>query len=157
MKALARILSLIVVASAATLLMNCDSGGGGETPAEELELNKLNGTWTMTTADLDGTDRSDDFDNLVLTISGTFSNSTNPTYNFSFTGSRPNPSPWPANGTWRFESVPNKIIRRLTDDQLIDYQVSDTQLTMEFNYQGAGFAGGRVGEVAGDWTFVFTK
>ena len=159
MKALARILSLIVVASVATVLMNCDSGGDDEKPAEEVELGKLTGTWTMTAVDLDGTDRTADFSNLVLSLSGTFSNSTNPTYNFSFTGSRPNPSPWPASGTWRFESVPNKIIRRLTDDVLINYSLgsNDTQLIMSFNYQGTGFAGGRVGEVEGDWGFTFTK
>ncbi|HEX5171691.1 MAG TPA: hypothetical protein VFW11_21075 [Cyclobacteriaceae bacterium] len=160
MKVLARILSLIVVASATTVLMNCDSGGGSEKSAEEVELGKLSATWTMTAVDLDGTDRTSDFANLVLTISGTYSNSTtNPVYSFSFTGTRPNPSPWPANGTWRFESVPNKIIRRLDDNQLINYSLTsnDTQLSMDFNYQGAGFAGGRVAEVNGDWSFTFTK
>jgi hypothetical protein len=93
-------------------------------------------------------------------VSGTYSSgTTNPVYNYSFTGTRPNPSPWPASGTWRFESVQNKIIRRLDDNVLINYTLgsNDTQLTMMFNYQGAGFAGGRVDEVEGDWTFVFTK
>lgn len=159
MKALARILSLIVVASAALFLMNCDSGGDDEKPAEEVQLDKLKGSWTMNSVDLDGTDRSSDFTNLVMTVSGTFSNSTNPTYNYSFTGSRPNPSPWPAAGTWRFGSNVNTLILRLDDDQEINYTLAtnDTQLTMEFTYAGDGFAGGRVGEVEGQWTFVFTK
>ncbi len=160
MKLLARILSLIVVVSAVTFLMNCDGGGGSEKSAEEVELDKLKGTWTMTGVDLDGTDRSGDFANLVLTISGTYSSgTTNPVYTYSFTGSRPNPSPWPASGTWRFQSVQNKVIIRLDDNQVIDYTLSsnDTQLSLDFTYSGAGFAGGRVGEVEGNWSFTFSK
>ena len=58
-----------------------------------------------------------------------------------------------------FELLTNNIIRRLYDNVLINYilESDDTQLTMTFNYQGAGFAGGRVAEVEGDWTFVFDK
>lgn len=159
MKSLGRILSLIVVASAATLLMNCDSGGSDEKSVEEVQLDKLKGNWAMSSVELDGTDRSSDFTNFVLNLSGTYSNSTNPTYNFSVSGSRPNPSPWPATGTWRFGDNPETTILRLVENPplSISYQQNGSQLSMSFTFTGAGYAGGRVGEVEGNWEFVFTK
>ena len=87
---------------------------------EELQLNKLNGIWILESAN-DGQDRTDDFTNLVLTISGSFVQ--NGTYNYSFTGTRPNPSPWPRNGTRKFGS--NKSTEIIRDG--VSYMRSPTR------------------------------
>lgn len=158
MKSVLRMLSVLLVIGASGSLMSCDDDNGGGASEEEVQLNKLTGTWNISTVTLDGTPRIDDFTGLTLTISGTF-NSTGGTYAYSFTGTRPNPSPWPASGTWKFDANPNSQIIRLDDGQKINYTLgsNNAQLTLEFNYQGSGFAGGRVEIVNGNWQFVFTK
>jgi hypothetical protein len=158
MKVIRRMLSHLIVSGAAMALASCSSSGGGGASQEETQLNKLNGVWTMTEVTLDGNNRAADFTDLKLTISGTF-NGTGGIYAYSFTGTRPNPSPWPAGGTWQFDANPNSQIVRLDDSQKINYTLSsgDTQLSLDFNYQGAGFAGSRVTQVNGNWQFVFTK
>src|SRR5688572_11598510 len=109
MKFASRILSLLVMMGLATFYMSCDGGGGEDKSQQEKQLIKLNKSWALVSAN-DGTDRTADFPNLVLTVSGTYVN--DGTYNYSFTGTRPNPSPWPKNGTWKFGTNPlTEIIR----------------------------------------------
>lgn len=139
---------------------------GQSTKSNEIEIigneqylfERLATTWTLTLATLDGTVRTADFSNLQMTISGFF-NGPGGTYNFSLSGSRPNPSPWPGGGTWKFDAEPTSQIIRLSDGQKMNYSLEndDQQLYIEFNYQGAGFAGSRTQEVAGNWQFVFAK
>ena len=51
------------------------------------------------------------------------------TYGYSFTGTRPNPSPWPASGTWKFGSNVSTQMVRLDDDPDLgmNYVLTDTQ------------------------------
>lgn len=127
-----------------------------EASNEQSSLEKLVNEWNLTSATLDGTDRTSDFNGLQMSMTGTFSGPGG-TYPYSFTGSRPNPSPWPASGTWQFDADPASQIIRLDDGQKINYALENdgAQLTLEFNYQGSGFAGSRVQEVGGNWKFVF--
>lgn len=157
MKLAFRMLPVLLMIGASVLLMSCDEDNGGGSSEEQTQLDKLTDTWTVSSVTLDGTDRTNDFPGLVLTISGTYA--VNGTYAFSFAGTRPNPSPWPASGTWKFDANPNSQIIRLDDSQKINYTLgsNNAQLTLEFNYQGSGFAGGRVEVVNGNWQFVFTK
>jgi hypothetical protein len=157
MKVIHRVLSLLVAVAIAVSFTNCGEDGGGSKSEEEVQLGKLVGTWTLSSATLDGDVRTSDFPGLTLTLSGTFSQGG--TYAYSFTGTRPNPSPWPENGTWKFDANPNSQIIRLNDNQKMNYTLGNgnAQLTIEFNYQGGGFAGGRIEEVNGNWQFVFTK
>lgn len=162
MKLATRILSLLVMVGLATFYMSCDRNGGEDKSEEEKQLIKLVSNWALQTATEDGQPRTD-FTNLVLQISGSFAQ--NGTYNYSFTGTRPNPSPWPVNGTWKFDpsDVLSTIIRDPGTSSEIEmgYTVTDTQLTISFNVPegNAGWAGGssRVESVTGDWVFVFTK
>lgn len=158
MKILTRILSLSLVATAALFYSGCGSKGGGTDSAQKVQLAKLTKTWTLTTATLDGKDRTSDFANLKLTVSGTYSKDGD-TYTYSFTGSRPNPSPWPASGTWQFGANPATDLTRLDDTppQALTYTVSDTQLDIKMTYSGTGFAGSRVNQVTGNWEFVFSN
>src|SRR5690606_12672103 len=126
------------------------------TDNEQSYFERLATEWNLTSATLDDTDRTADFSNMQMAITGHF-NGAGGTYNFSLSGARPNPSPWPASGTWEFDTDPSSQIIRLTDGQKITYTLAngDTQLTFEFNYQGAGYAGSRIQQVAGNWKFVF--
>jgi len=158
MKILTRIFSLSLLASAALFFSGCGGSHSGTDSPQKVQLAKLSNTWTLTSAKLGTTDRTADFTGLALTISGTYSKDGD-TYTYSFTGPRPNPSPWPASGTWQFGANPATDLVRLDDepDLAMNYTVSDTQLTINFVYAGAGFAGSRVDQVAGDWSFTFSK
>ncbi len=156
MKVLARILSLIILLAVATLYTSCGGDDGPTKTQEEIQLEKLKANpWNISSVTLDGTNRLTDFTNLKLTFGGTFV--TGGTYTYSFTGSRPNPSPWPASGTWEFGPTATSMMVRLDDDLPMNYTLTDTQLTITFTYSGAGFAGGRVEQVEGNWEFIFTK
>lgn len=161
MKLATRILSLLVMVSLATFYMSCDNGGGDDQTEEQKQLIKLNSSWTLASASEGGTPRTD-FTDLVLTISGTYAQ--NGTYAYSFTGTRPNPSPWPVTGTWKFgTNVVSDLVRDpgTANEIPMNYSISDTQLTINFTVPEGhtGWAGGssRVKKVTGNWSFVFTK
>lgn len=159
MKLATKILSLLVLAAIAVFYISCDGGGGENQSEQEKQFNKLKFSWTLTEAN-DGTDRTDDFANLVLTLQGSFAEGG--TFQYSFTGTRPNPSPWPASGTWKFGANPStQIIRdpESNDELDLTYEQSDKTLVISFNVQDGhpGWAGSRAGSVSGDWTFTFVK
>jgi hypothetical protein len=160
MKLLKRILSLLVIAGLTTFYVSCKKPSDKKTD-EELQLGKLTQVWVLSSAN-DGTNRTTDFPGLKLTLSGSFAQGG--TYNYSFTGTRPNPSPWPVSGTWKFGSnVKQDIIRDpgTASEINMTYSVTDTNLTVAFTVANGstGWAGGtsRTRSVSGDWTFEFTK
>lgn len=158
MKLAARILSLVVLASIVTLYTNC--GGDDPAPAskEKVQLDKLKGSWTLNSVTNDGSARTD-FVSVVLTISGTYA-ADGGTYNFSFTGTFPNPSPMPKTGTFKFGANAETQLIRVNDSFPMGYTLSNSDNNLSItldNYTGAGFAGGRIEQVTGDWVFNFTK
>ncbi len=156
MKVLARILSLVTLLAVATLYTSCDGNEPDSKSEEEIQLGKLKANvWNISSVTLGSTDRTADFANLKMTFTGNYPSP--PAYGYSFSGTRPNPSPWPASGTWKFGPTVSTMMERLDDDLGMGYTLTDTQLTITFNYTGSGFAGGRVEQVIGDWTFVFNK
>lgn len=131
-------------------------------PEQQIALGQLSKTWTISSAKLDGTTRTD-FSTIALTISGTFNNNTpDGPYNYIVSGTRPNQSPWPASGTWTFGSIDGLagVINRDTGTNavLMTYTLSSDAktLTLTFTITGAGFAGSRTNAVSGNWEFVFT-
>ncbi|HYF67951.1 MAG TPA: hypothetical protein VD884_07440 [Ohtaekwangia sp.] len=150
MKHVNRILSLLAL-SAMVFLTGCDKGDDNKKSENDQQIEKLVGTWTAQEVTLD-TDPQE-YPGFTITISGSAGDD-----QLSYTTSnRPANGPWPASGNLSFGSpATNKLIRS-GDNLDINYQVSDAQLTMSFNYEGDGFAGGRTAEVAGDWVFTFTK
>jgi hypothetical protein len=164
MKLLKRILSIIVIAGLTTFYVSCKKPSDKKTD-EEIQFGKLTQVWAISSANNDGTNRTADFPSLKLTLSGSFAEGG--TYNYSFTGTRPNPSPWPVSGFWKFGPNPKtEIIRdpaskNANGEINMTYTVTDTGLTVSFNVPAgsSGWAGGtsRVRTVSGDWTFEFTK
>jgi hypothetical protein len=167
MKIASRILSLLILIVITTFYTSCKKDDDDKETEEKKQLDKLAGVWTLVSAN-DGQDRTADFlmpttnVPLKLTLSGNYVEGG--TYNYSFTGRRPDPSPWPADGTWKFGT--NKSTQMTRDpggvnEIAMTYAVTDTDLIISFNVPdgSAGWEGGttRINSVTGDWEFVFTK
>jgi hypothetical protein len=161
MKLATKILSLFVLVGLATFYVGCGPDDPGKTEQEK-QLEQLNSSWSLTSANDGSSDRTSGFPNLVLTLAGTYAK--DGTYNYSFSGTRPNPSPWPVSGTWKFgTNVTSDLIRDpgTTNEIPMTYTVSGTSLTVNFTIASGstGWPGGtsRIGSVTGNWSFVFTK
>mgnify|MGYP002783521808 CR=1 FL=1 len=147
---------MVALASVAVLMVYSNCGGGSDPapPVTDVQLEKLRGTWVIQSVTGQGTNRTSEYPGFSLTFTGTNGNTT-----FNYTAAnRPALSPWPPSGTFTFDTeTPESSITRNDPSDPIDvsYEVTATQLTLEFNYQGGGFTRPRV--VEGDWTFTFTK
>ncbi len=148
----------MILCAVMVLFSNCGDDGGAK-PPEQVQLERLSKTWNIVSASLDNANRTGDFNNFKLTMSGTFNASTpNGPYAYSVSGSRPTPSPWPVNGTWNFVSLGSgdsgTIVRE--DNVTITYSISSTgTLTMNFTCTSCNYPGGRVDAVNGNWVFTF--
>lgn len=154
---------LLLTISAIGFLLSSCNGKNDPDPTEKIQLTKLAKTWTISSVKLDGQSR-DDFGNLSLVIQGNFNNSApEGPYQYTVSGTRPNPSPWPANGTWKFsdgESAKSVLIR---DTGINEVQMTYTLanngdiLTLNFTVSGSGWQGSRVDKVGGEWEFIFNS
>jgi len=157
MNRVTKLLSLFLIAGIALLYIGCDDDP--KKSEEETQLDKLRGTWNIESVDNDGTSRTDEYPNMTLTISGTFT--TAGLYQYTSDADEwPTVSPWKAEDGWKFKTA--DVARTITRQQdLIEMTYtlsnSDNTLTLDFNYSGAGFHNGRTESVSGDWSFVFTK
>jgi len=129
---------------------------------QEVQLKKMARTWTLNSVTLDGVNKktSSEYNNFKLTISGTYdAKLPDAEYSYSVSG-RPQLSPWPASGKWKFGTgAPQSQLVRDdgTDNEIsVTYSIQDNplQLTISFNYQGSGIAG-RTSVVKGGWEMVF--
>lgn len=159
MKIASRLLSLLVIVMITAFYTGCKKDDDDKKTEEETQLAKLNGVWNLESAS-DGDPRTDDFENLVLTLSGNYVEGG--TYDYSFTGERPNPSPWPVSGKWKFGSPKTSQMVRdpgTPSEIAMTYTVNDTNLEISFTVPegSTGWQGSRVKSVTGNWTFVFTK
>lgn len=125
---------------------------------EELQLDKLSGTWKVTGTNnvtLDAVSKKTDYSNFTLTVTGTPDATS-----FGYTTSgRPALSAWPASGTWAFAS--GKVLTTIKRDPggakevEVTYTVTETTLELSFTYTGAGET--RTNKVTGLWSFQLTK
>lgn len=161
MKIATRILSLLILVMVTTLYMGCRDEKDDKKTVEQTQLEKLKGVWVLKNA-TDGDPRTDDFQNLVLTLAGTYVEGG--IYDYSFTGTRPDPSPWPVEGKWKFGT--NKATEMIRDPGGVNeinmtYQVTGSDLIISFTVpdNSQGWPGGtsRIRSVIGDWVFTFTK
>lgn len=155
MKAL-RILSLLLVTSVLLTYTGCKNDDPPAPPVTDVQFDKLikGKPWKITTATLDGVDKTSDYTGFTLTFSGTKGT---PPFNYATSG-RPTLSPWKASGTWDFGAAPEtQIIRDIgipADVLPVTYAVTEATLTISFTFNGAGYPA-RTGVVKGAWVFTF--
>ena len=158
MKFVTKWLSFITLFAAILVLTSC-GGDDPEKSEEEVQLDKLRGAWTLTSVVNDGIDRTDEYVNMEINLTGTYTEGG--VYNLTSTADEwPNLTPWNDNDTWKFNSSDvNGTIVRQSDLQDMDYELSnsDRQLVIEFQYGGPGFNNGRTASVNGNWVFTFSK
>jgi hypothetical protein len=159
MKIASRILSLLILVAIATIYVACKDKKGNDETVESIQLKKLSDSWTVQSAS-DGSDRTTDFAGVVLTIEGNYVE--NGTYSYELSGTRPNPSPWPISGTWKFGNPKTSQLVRDpggVSETPMTYTVTDTELEIQFDVPegSVGWPGGRISSVVGHWTFTFTK
>src|SRR5688572_10140472 len=166
MKVAARILTLSALVCASLFLSNCGPKDPDPETAEETQLNKLKGTWTLSGVEFQGGARTD-YSNIVLVIEGTYV-AEGSTYTYHLTSETfADPSAWPKKtssdkGEWKFGASPaTQLVRDPTGEAMpMTYTMSgDNQLTITFTCTTCAFAGGniRTKEVNGLWEFSFTK
>jgi hypothetical protein len=135
----------------------CKGSDPPPTPEDEVQLGKLSSTWKVGTSGnvtLDGVSKKADYANFQLTLTGTPGATS---FGYTTTG-RPALSAWPSSGSWNFGStVATDVVRDkgTAKEVTMTYTVTDTQLELTFNYNGAGEA--RTSDVTGTWVFTMTK
>ncbi|MFM9838964.1 MAG: hypothetical protein ACKVOQ_11910 [Cyclobacteriaceae bacterium] len=152
MKALKSLL-LIVSIGVLFTLSNCGSPSPTPEPVADQQLAKLSKTWKITNVKLDGADKTTSYPGFQLIVTGTKGATS-----FGYTTSgRPLLSAWKSSGTWAFGTDPLTMLVRdpdsTTDKLDMTYTVSESTLTISFNYQGAGYT--RTDVVKGAWVFTF--
>jgi hypothetical protein len=151
MNQLNRILSLFLLVGVTVFFAACDGGGDNEKSEQEIQIEKLVGTWNATNVTYEGNTNAD-YSTFQLVIG----KSSNSAMTYQANNRPAKLTPWPPSGTFTFGNpVASKLVR---DDQVtITYNVSGTNLTMTLeNYSGTGYQG-RTETVAGNWVFTFTK
>jgi hypothetical protein len=154
MKLAVRAFSLLILAAVAAFYVNCSGDDNPGKSDQDAQIEKLNGTWTITTNDnvtLDGIASGEDYTGFTLDIDGQAGNST---ISYSVSG-QPDLGPWPGNGSLSFGNPVTSALTR--DDNIgITYSVTETTLIMEFTFTGEGYSA-RTKNVEGTWRFTFTK
>lgn len=152
LKSILSVLALAVILGYAS----CKPGGDDGPSVEEVQLGKLSRTWKVVDVVRDGDHLAAEYADFELTLSGTAGATT---FNYTKKGG-PDLTPWPSAGTWKFGTNPETDIIRdpapSTKTLDMNYVVTDTQLEITFDYNGAGEPT-RTSEVKGSWTFTLTK
>lgn len=151
MKSIAKIFVLLALSAVLLTYSSCDNTKPPTPTDEELQLEKLTGTWKATSVKKDNVVQAG-YTNFTLTLSGTVGATS-----FGYTtAGRPPLSPWLSSGNWTFDTDPlTSVIRdKGTVDELkITYTVTETTLQLTYNFQGTGYA--RAGNVKGQWVMTF--
>ena len=98
----------------------------------------------MQTATVDGVDQTATYKGLALSFSASGYTSTN------------GGAVWPANGTWSFNNTDGTSLKR-DDGLVITVAVTDTSLTLSYQWAQTTLGGGREASVKGAQVLIFTK
>ncbi|MGE0772427.1 MAG: hypothetical protein AB7K37_11995 [Cyclobacteriaceae bacterium] len=154
MRSALRIVFLVAILAGLAALESCKKKPGPGESIEDQQLGKLSKTWKVTSVKKDNVDLTGDYVNFTLIISGTAGATS---FGYSRSGAT-QLNPWPSSGNWSFGANPTSDIIRDKDtaDELpLTYSVDETQLRVEFSYNGAGYPAGRTSNVKGSWIFEF--
>ena len=135
-------------------LSNCGGSSGDDPSDQEIQAEKLAGTWTIINEDdVSVADKNSSWENFSITLTGTADGGT-----YVSTGAPAGlEAVWAnkTNGTWKFGGSVNEIIRDNTDTVFIN-NVTETGLSLGIDVSQPSISG-RVEVIGGSWTFNFTK
>jgi hypothetical protein len=155
MKFLFNVLAIALISGVLAVQSSCKKHPETPEPVTDQQLDKLTkGPWKMSAVTRDNVDESSNYPGFTLTLTGTKGQTT---FGYSTTA-RPSTSPWPGSGTFTFDATnPTTTLARNDNPPLaVTYSVTDTNLTMSFQYSGSGFQS-RTGVVNGLWVYTFTQ
>jgi hypothetical protein len=138
---------MITLALAALILSSCGSDPKGPSE-EELFLDKLDHTWTLTTGQVtvDGVDVTESFAGMTLAF----------TSDKHYTTAHGVAPIWPAAGTFKLEKSSNSLYDIIRDDgmQIKVMALTDQSITLSLQY---AYTGGRSGRVSGNYRFIMNR
>ncbi len=120
-----------------------DADGDGGIDAQQLQLEKLKGTWSSQAVTLDGFDITG-FENFTLTIGDKTYQSTN------------GQGVWADSGTWDFKGTSIATIVRDDDVEISVNLVNDSEMILSFQFIDPN-AGGRHSGIGGSFQFSISK
>lgn len=136
----------IILLSSLLVFTACKKDDDNGPTAEELQIQKLTGTWSV------GSEGSVSRDN---TSSGEWADFTLTLGENTYSTTNTVPEVWPVQGVWSFAGNDvNQIARE--DGVVINVEVSETELTLSFNIPDE-ITSSRVQGITGDYIFVLTK
>jgi hypothetical protein len=155
MKYSSRILSLLALVSMTVFFAGCDKGDDNKKSAKDQEIAKLVGTWQAVAGGVEYENAPQaSYDDFEITISG---DAGDDALGFT-TDNRPaGTGPWDGSGELSFQSPISDHVLLTSEGVEVHYTVTATTLLLDFNYEGTGFGGGRVGEIEGQWEFNLVK
>ena len=148
MKYLYKLVPVLFIA----ILISCDEGGGGDDPQPQTFEEKLQGTWSLESVKIDGSDVSSDYSGFSITFdAGLNYTITNGGTTFLQTsGSWGTASPTDTGATGFLNGITNQVTLAFSND--------DKTLTLSFNVDNSTFGlGGRGDGLAGSYVFVLNK
>ena len=148
-----KFLTLIAFLAGFTFMIGCGNDDDNGPSEEELQLEKLAGTWSVSSASLDGVDRTADWSLMTLTLTTSKS--------YSTSGSN-DENVWPASGTWDFAGTTGAGLFTVNRSDgvtiTIGSTLSESNMELSFTYAlAAAQMESRVASIEGDWVFTFTK
>ncbi len=119
------------------------------TPEQQIVRTLSSTAWIATSVLKDDVAQTD-YTNFTITFTGTL--------DYSVSGG-PAFIPFPATGAWELGApLTSQLILGAGNQNIeTEYELSETTLTVEFDYTGNGFSNGRTNGLNGRWTFVFSK
>ena len=138
---------LLSLSIQATLLLISSCGGKSDPGPSAQDLVKaklLANSWVLQSVMVDGIDQTVVYKGLTLKFTATNYNTTN------------GGVIWPASGTWLFNSIDGKTIKR-DDGTIISVEATDSSLKLAFTWSVTTLSGGKVNSLKGMHIFTFVK
>lgn len=129
-----------------SVTLNISGCGGSENTEEDALLQKLDGTWTATSVNVDGQFVNGAFADFSITFSGK-----------TFVTANGNNPIWPPSGTFSVKPVSSTIgfsLMRTDDIEITIIELTDATLVLQFDYSSSA---ARTASVGGEYTFELQR
>lgn len=153
MKTIKNIFTLALLATV-LIFPSCGGDGGENEPSISFD-EKLNGTWTLTSVTVDGSDVTSDFTGFQISLSSSGPDSGGG--NYTITNGN---SVLFSDGSYSLNGTTNMNLNGgdgSNTNATISLSADEATLTLSFYNPNTTFGGGRVDGAAGDYVFVLSK